>query len=123
MLAPLHVSRALSIGSLVARFGWTSDELVSVLSRLVRSGDAEVTGRRSYRINPSLVPSGSILALEAKVRIGRRQCTTARRSHMSEQPCCSQNRLELPASVCGRTYIRLHKRRLPLRTYGPQRVT
>lgn len=68
VLASLHASRALSIGSLMARLDWTLSELSPVLARLVRAGAAEMTARGSYRINPSLVPSGSILALEAKVK-------------------------------------------------------
>lgn len=68
VLAALHPGQALSRETVARRSGWSLSDLEPVVSRLVNAGAIETTPGGAHRVNPSLVPSGSMFALEAKVK-------------------------------------------------------
>lgn len=72
VLAVLHPGQALSRETVARRSSWSLDALDPVVARLSRSGAIELTPRGALRVNPLLVPKGSIFALEAKVKDWRK---------------------------------------------------
>lgn len=68
VLAALHVAQAISSATIAQRIGWTRVEVDAVISRLRKADAALTTIGGAHRINPALVPSGSLIALEAKVK-------------------------------------------------------
>lgn len=72
VLAVLHRRRALSPATIARRTRWSIEALEPVLYRLEGAGALEMTTGGAYRVNPALVPSGSLFALEAKLKDWRR---------------------------------------------------
>lgn len=68
VLAVLHPGQALSRETVARRSAWSVAALDPVVTRLANAGAIESTPRGALRVNPSLVPSGSMFALEAKVK-------------------------------------------------------
>lgn len=68
VLSALHPRQALSPTTVARRIGWSRPELEPVLARLQRANAVETTPGGAHRINPALVPRGSLFALEAKVK-------------------------------------------------------
>lgn len=72
VLATLSPARSLSTESVARRIGWAPDEVKSVIARLVRVGAITLTASSAARLHPALRPSGSIVAVEAKLKDWRR---------------------------------------------------
>lgn len=68
VLAVLHPGQALLPATVASRSGWSLSDLDPVVTRLVNAGAIDKTPRGALRLNPSLVPSGSMSALEVKVK-------------------------------------------------------
>ncbi|HZX06780.1 hypothetical protein [Kribbella sp.] len=68
VLAVLHPRQALSLATVARRIGWSLAALEPVLTRLEKAGAVETTPGGAHRVNPALVPRGSVFALEAKVK-------------------------------------------------------
>lgn len=68
VLAVLHPGQALSSATIARRVGWSTASLEPVLNRLETAGAVEKTPGGARRVNPALVPRGSVFALEAKVK-------------------------------------------------------
>lgn len=68
VLAVLHPGQALSSATIARRVGWSLAALEPVLNRLQSAGAIEKTPGGAHRVNPVLVPRGSVFALEAKVK-------------------------------------------------------
>lgn len=68
VLAVLHPGQSLSSATVARRMGWSLSALEPVLSRLEKAGAVETTSGGAHRVNPALVPQGSVFALEAKVK-------------------------------------------------------
>jgi len=68
VLAAMTAGRSLSAPSVAKRVGWSLSQLESVLLRLERQNAVQRSRGGAYRLNSSLVPQGSVFALEAKVK-------------------------------------------------------
>lgn len=68
VLATLHPGQALSPATVARRSGWSLSDLDPVMTRLLNAGAIEKTPGGALRVNPLLVPGGSMFALEAKVK-------------------------------------------------------
>lgn len=68
VLSTLHSGQALSSTTVARRIGWSLSAIQPALVRLERAGALQTTARGTHRINPALVPIGTIFALEAKVK-------------------------------------------------------
>ena len=68
VLAVLHPGQALSTATVARRVGWSQNALEPVLSRLTGAGAVKRTDGGAHRVNPALVPQGSVFAFDAKVK-------------------------------------------------------
>jgi len=68
VLATLHPGRALALETVAQKIGWSLAALNPVLARLEKVGAVERSLGGAYRVNAALVPSGSVFALEAKMK-------------------------------------------------------
>jgi len=68
VLAALHPGQALSSATIGRRIGWSPAALEPVLNRLENAGAVVKTSGGAHRVNPALLPRGSVFALEAKVK-------------------------------------------------------
>ena len=68
VLAALHSKQSLAPETIARRIGWGLFELEPVLTRLERANAIRCTPRGAVTLNQALVPSGSLTALEAKVK-------------------------------------------------------
>lgn len=68
VLAALHPRQALSSATIGRRIGWSPPALEPVLIRLESAGAVEKTSGGAHRLNPALVPHGTVFALEAKIK-------------------------------------------------------
>lgn len=68
VLAALRAAQPFSSATIARRIGWTRAEVDAVIARLRRADAVLTTAGGAHRINPALVPGGSLIALEAKVK-------------------------------------------------------
>lgn len=68
VLAALYTKKNLSVPTIAKKIGWEYLEVKSVLTRLERIEAVKSTSGGAYHINPALIPQGSLIALEAKVK-------------------------------------------------------
>lgn len=72
VLAALSPARSLGTASVARRIGWTPKEVTSVIARLAKVGAITLTASNAARLHPALSPSGSIVAVEVKVKDWRK---------------------------------------------------
>ncbi len=68
VLSLLSPTRALSVVSLVRRTGWSVEHVERTVTRLRRVGAAMLTGSGAVLSAPGMKPSGSLFAIETKVK-------------------------------------------------------
>ncbi|MGC4933057.1 hypothetical protein ACLQ3C_05185 [Gordonia sp. DT30] len=68
VLSALHSARPLSADTVARRIGWSFESLGPVLTRLERAGAVCATPGGALLVHPALVPQGSVIALEVKVK-------------------------------------------------------
>lgn len=72
VLAAMHAAQAYSSATIARRIGWTRAEVDAVIARISKTGAVSTTAGGAHRINPSLVPGGNLVAIEAKVKDWRK---------------------------------------------------
>lgn len=68
VLAALHAAQPFTSATVAQRIGWTRAEVDVVIARLEKVDAVLTTAGGAHRINSALVPRGSLIALEAKVK-------------------------------------------------------
>lgn len=68
VLAALYEKRPLKLETLSRRLDWSVESLQPILSKLVRQGAVDITSTGSYRLVSGMMPSGHLVAFEAKVK-------------------------------------------------------